>query len=346
MFPSDNVDFSQPTLFRARTFAVTALLRCIGISRGTTPTVSRAAAALLLALASVTIAPTLRAAEPAKLHAGGENRLLAEVLAGRKSSGDLLGAAIACDGTAVSPSRLTAFAADGAGLHAERLTGTTADWQRLFEHLHARWLRGGYDQDASQVGESLDSGRYNCLSGVVLFVQLARSAGLTADVVTAPGHVWCEIVPADGTAGERMAVELTCPTWFRLAPTTRARLLAAHRLGDAAGPTRRLGDAELLGLIYYNHGVTALARADFAAAAVANRQALRLDPQNAAARDNLVATLNNWAVSHLRAGEVTAALELLAVARLIAPEAESLRGNERYAQRQLERTASATIGSP
>ena len=49
-------------------------------------------------------------------------------------------------------------------------------------------------------------------------------------------------------------------------------------------------------MIYYNRGVDLLAEKRFAEAAAANAKALRLDPQNATARGNLLATINNWSI--------------------------------------------------
>jgi tetratricopeptide (TPR) repeat protein len=63
--------------------------------------------------------------------------------------------------------------------------------------------------------------------------------------------------------------------------------------------------------IYYNRGVDLLADEDFAGALSANAKALRLDPTNRTARGNLLATLNNWAISLGRAGRYADAVDLL-----------------------------------
>ena len=49
-------------------------------------------------------------------------------------------------------------------------------------------------------------------------------------------------------------------------------------------------------MIYYNVGVDLLAEKRFAEAAAANAKAVRLDPPNATAHGNLLATLNNWSI--------------------------------------------------
>ena len=62
-------------------------------------------------------------------------------------------------------------------------------------------------------------------------------------------------------------------------------------------------------MIYYNRGVDLLAAKRFAEAADANANALRLDPQNAVARGNLLATLNNWSIALGDAGQFAEAIE-------------------------------------
>jgi tetratricopeptide (TPR) repeat protein len=50
-------------------------------------------------------------------------------------------------------------------------------------------------------------------------------------------------------------------------------------------------------MIYYNRGVDLLTQKRFPDAADANAKALRLDPRNATARGNLLATINNWSIA-------------------------------------------------
>ena len=63
--------------------------------------------------------------------------------------------------------------------------------------------------------------------------------------------------------------------------------------------------------IYYNRGVDLLAEKRFADAAAANAKAVRLDPQNATAKGNFLATINNWAIDLGTSGEYEKAAELL-----------------------------------
>jgi tetratricopeptide (TPR) repeat protein len=200
----------------------------------------------------------------------------------------------------------------------------------LFELLHRRVLRGGYEEPASNLAVTLRGGPYNCLSAVILFVDLAGQAGLEVAAVQTPGHVFCRLATNDLRAGPNdLDVELTCPNWFnrtRDAKKHTAKTYAAWS-GDRQ---RRLSPVELVALVYFNRGVDVLARREFAAAAAANLTALALDPANGPAGDNLLATVNNWALAVASEGRPAEALRLVEAARAVAPENAHLLANERY----------------
>jgi tetratricopeptide (TPR) repeat protein len=64
-------------------------------------------------------------------------------------------------------------------------------------------------------------------------------------------------------------------------------------------------------MIYYNRGVDLLAEKRFADATAVNAKALRLDPQNATARGNLLATINNWSIELGNRQQFAEAIDLL-----------------------------------
>jgi tetratricopeptide (TPR) repeat protein len=64
-------------------------------------------------------------------------------------------------------------------------------------------------------------------------------------------------------------------------------------------------------MIYYNRGVDLLNEKRFAEAARANAKAVRLDPHNATARGNLLATVNNWAIDLGNSQHFAEAVDLL-----------------------------------
>ena len=105
-------------------------------------------------------------------------------------------------------------------------------------------------------------------------------------------------------------VENTCPRWFNFAgdPQLQQQLLrtALGEHGDYAAKVaqrREVSPVQLLAMIYYNRGIDRLSQRRFPEALAANAQALRLDPANTAARGNLLATLNNWAIALGEAGQ-------------------------------------------
>ena len=73
--------------------------------------------------------------------------------------------------------------------------------------------------------------------------------------------------------------------------TRRVRTTTSDR-----SKAREVSPIQMAAMIYYNRGVDLLAEKRFAEAAAANAKALRLDPANATARGNLLATINNWSI--------------------------------------------------
>jgi tetratricopeptide (TPR) repeat protein len=183
--------------------------------------------------------------------------------------------------------------------------------ERVFDFLHQRVLAGGYCLDCTDVRLALDEGRFNCVSAAVLFSCLADGVGLHTCGLETPGHAMNRVFLPDGT----LDVETTCPRWFQLLhdPAKQAEAVS-KTLGTAKrdhSTLREVTSVQLTAMIYYNRGVDLLAEKRFAEAAAVNAKALRLDPQNATARGNFLATLNNWSVDLGAIREYDAAVELL-----------------------------------
>lgn len=213
---------------------------------------------------------------------------------------------------------------------AHRLDGAaTADGPRIvFEFLHGRVLTGGYRDDASNVAVALRGGPYNCLSAAILFIDLAHGAGFEAHAVQAPGHVFSRVyVSGDQPRLKSLDIELTAPDHFKRPLTTRR--------AEGESQHRVLSPVELVALVYFNRGVEELARGQFAAAAAANLTALAIDPASRTAADNLLATMNNWALALARAGSFDDALRIVKAARQIAPDHPHLWTNQRYLQSRI-----------
>jgi len=227
--------------------------------------------------------------------------------------------------------------------------------------LHETVFIGSYDLNCSRPTDALDSGRFNCVSATILFNSLAGAIGLHAQAGEAPAHV----VSVVATDAGPLLVETTCPSWFRLRAANRnhqdhggksrgeiageadrerdgsERPSSALQRSSTAGvtsrpsptsvsstrPFRLLGTRELVAMVYYNHGVEAAERRQFAAAVAANYKALRLDPGSATARSNLLAAINNWALDEADRGHPAEAIELLRRGLEVAPEHRSFAQN-------------------
>ncbi len=213
-----------------------------------------------------------------------------------------------------------------------------------FEFLHERILRGGYDLACTDLRRVLDEGRFNCISATVLFNYLAGALGLDCRGLEMPGHAMSRVLLPAGA----LDVETTCPQWFSTgrsnaavppgAPSPeRADALCLHASSSGAAASsdrqadrskaREVTPSQMAAMIYYNRGVDLLAERRFAEAAVANAKALRLDPHNATARGNLLATINNWSIELGNTGHFAEAVDLLRQGLALDPRFEAFGQN-------------------
>ena len=219
----------------------------------------------------------------------------------------------------------------------------------VFGYLHNKILTGGYQIDATNPGVTLKTGRYNCVSAAILFKLLAEAAGYPTRIQQLPTHAFCRVE----TTFASIPVECTAPRWldevfrmpqFRLA--TRGPALSTEdeteredlrRLVSTSRATERdwqlydqgrtMSETQIVGTIYYNRGVDALFAHQFDRALYANIIALRLDPTNQSAKDNLLASLNNWAIALAEAGHFSQAAERLYWALRCAPNSQPVQAN-------------------
>ncbi len=215
--------------------------------------------------------------------------------------------------------------------------------EAIFAFMHQRILSGGYDLAYTDLRRVLDEGRFNCISASVLFNYLAGQFGLDCRGLEMPGHAMSRVMLPDGP----LDIETTCPQWFHVAGTLRvppSNVVGTLRVPSNVAGTRRVPDPhtecadyrradynegphtacaeykqarevtpiQMAAMIYYNRGVDLLAEKRFAEAAAANAKALRLDPGNATARGNLLATINNWSIELGNSQHFAEAVDLLA----------------------------------
>lgn len=184
--------------------------------------------------------------------------------------------------------------------------------EAVFEFLHRQVLHGGYDLAYTDLRRVLDDGRFNCVSATVLMNYLAGQLGLDCRGLEMPGHTMTRVRLAEGV----LDIETTCPQWLRLGNDRRQpSTISTKAIGAAAGAdrskAREVSPIQMAAMIYYNRGVDLLGEKRFAEAAAANAKALRLDPHNATARGNLLATINNWSIELGNSQHFVEAVELL-----------------------------------
>jgi tetratricopeptide (TPR) repeat protein len=184
--------------------------------------------------------------------------------------------------------------------------------EAIFNFMHCHALHGGYDLTATDLRRSLDEGWFNCISATVLFNHLAGQLGLDCRGLEMPSHVMSRVV----LDGETIDVENTCSCWFQLTDDRQRQTVAASGPIGVAAMTDRskaheVSPIQLAAMVYYNRGVDLLAEKRFGEAAAANAKSLQLDPGNATARGNLLATINNWAIHLGDSQRFAQAVELL-----------------------------------
>jgi pentatricopeptide repeat protein len=231
-----------------------------------------------------------------------ERRFLADAVDGHLEEFSPLGAALVASGVkdAAELRRyegLAAKLAEELPPNVKTASDERARARAVFEFLHQRVLRGGYELANTDIRRTLDRGSYNCITAVVLYNFLAEKAGLRCCGLEMPGHAMSRVFLADGTL---LDVETTCPTWFQKDAASREKPSGGDsRVTDLTGrkmDARQVSAIQLAAMVYYNRGVDFLAQRRFVDAAAANEKALRLDPANTVARGNLLATLNNWSI--------------------------------------------------
>jgi tetratricopeptide (TPR) repeat protein len=201
--------------------------------------------------------------------------------------------------------------------------------QAIFEFMHERVLRGGYDLAYTDMRRVFDDGHYNCVSATVLFNYMATELGFECRGLGMPGHAMSRLAFADGD----FDVENTCPRWFQLDAETRKQTMIPTGAVDRT-KAQLVTPIQLTSMIYYNRGVDYLSDKRFGEAAAVNAKAVRLDSKNATARGNLLATLNNWAIDLGNSQRFEEAIDLLRQGRAMDAEFEAFSLNFVHIHRQ------------
>ena len=255
-----------------------------------------------------------------------EAELLADAADGQLNHHDLLSAALVVNGIR-EPVAHERYRQQYESWIAELLPTLSAQpdaaarAERIFSFLQSRVLRGKYHESCSSLAGLFEHGQYNCVSSTVVFCCLAERLQISVQAAESPGHVIARL----SDAAESLDIETTCRDW------SHGSKPSASKSQDGYRGISRLG---LLALAYYNRGVDALESGDFDRAVIENVKALRLDPASRTARANLLAALNNGALSLSDRGSHDAALDRLRFARSIAAEFEPAATNLQIVRRR------------
>ena len=213
-----------------------------------------------------------------------ESRLLADAADGTLDHQSLLRAALIAGGEEdhgklnLWQDRFEALCAPLEQRHAQ---GETLQAETLFGFLHSQILTGDYVAAVTTVPTTLQTGDYNCLTATTLLIALGDRYSVPLEAVSTSGHIYCRYV------GESpFEIETTNPDW------SKARSTSVNRYAAARGINR----VQVVAKIYYNRGLEQLAQKKFAAAIPILQRSLQLDPEDADARENLLAGMNNWAL--------------------------------------------------
>jgi len=206
-------------------------------------------------------------------------------------------------------------------------TSVRSQAAEILHSLHQHVLTGEYQAACTGLHRALESGNYNCVTATILYRCLCAEFNIPVVTLAEPDHVFCQL-----SIQPPLYIQTTSPDGF-------ATSTAFERTGSStarneierprpASDTREINDVELLARIYYNRGVSLLKKGRHQRAFDLLQISRQLDPQNDIARQNILACINNWALSESGAERFQRAAELLSQGLEIAPNYGPFRDNE------------------
>jgi tetratricopeptide (TPR) repeat protein len=268
-----------------------------------------------------------------------EAALFADVKDGRFQKWSFDEAALLASGVLESDRRKT-YLKQLDGLEAEAAKATAGGGtpfekgQKLLAWLHEK--KSGtlkkYVAKQTDLSVILDTGTYNCVSSAVFYNVLARRLGLDVRAIEVPDHAFSILY--DGK--EHADVETTTGSGFNPLRDQAAQKEFEEKTGFRYIPDRdrkrrrEVGDAGLVAIIYYNHGVLLTKDKRHHEALVAYFRAMSLDPEFASAVKNALASLANWGVELAKQKEFDKARQVVTIGLELAPKDATLRNNLIY----------------
>lgn len=187
--------------------------------------------------------------------------------------------------------------------------------QAVFAHIAREYLHGEYRADQFDVGETMKTGKFNCLTATVLFHAFCQANSQEVRVLWEPAHVQCW-VPTSGSTG--YAVETTASS-----PANAVSPL--QHISAIEG--RSLSSTEFVGKIFYNRGVRALNNDQYPTALISTWACCLLDDADRPAQSNLRACINNWALFSAQQRDVAMVQRLFDVGMKLDPNYEPFSRN-------------------
>lgn|GEM_PF-4706522 len=201
-------------------------------------------------------------------------------------------------------------------LKADKKSQTTrSQLQAIFQHIAEEFLHGEYRADLFDVGRTIKTGEFNCLTATVLFHSFCKANALEVRVLWEPSHVQCW-APMSGASGYLIETTASSPT------------NAVSPLSNIASiKGRQLSPTEFVGKIFYNRGVRALNNDKYPAALISTWACCVLDADDRPAQSNLRACINNWALFSAQQANVAMVQRLFDVGMKLDPKYEPFSRN-------------------
>jgi len=245
---------------------------------------------------------------------GAEGEMLDDAADGRLDRSSLFDAALLASGLQDAEEAATCRARFGQ-FRASLARTTSADTsqrdraRKIFRRLHQDILTGQYRTTCTELHRTLDDGHYNCVTATVLYRCVCTDVGVPIKAIAETGHVYCLLAGDEATA-----IQTTSRDGFGTSETSN--------------DGREITDVQLLAKIYFNRAVSLLEQDRFHEAFDLLQISYQLDRQDRIVWRNILACINNWALSECDAGRFQHGVELLLHGLNMAPDYRPFLDNE------------------
>ena len=201
----------------------------------------------------------------------------------------------------------------------------------ILKWIHQHPMSAGYLFPQTDLSTIVDTGKFNCVSSATLYNILSRRLGIDARAIEVPDHAFSIVYHG----ANHVDVETTTPYGFDPQSNERARKQFEERTGFSyvdekkKDLRREIDELGLVGVIYYNHGVTHSKKEQYLEALVDYFRALSLDPEFDSSVKNSLAALANWGILLSEDGNFEKAVQVIDVGLALAPQDATLLNNRK-----------------